>query len=546
MTLESNPFATLGASPRDPRRRLADLAEEQALLGDEATARDAVAALTNPRRRLAAEVAWLPGLAPKRTDSILQSLRTAPEKLRWQDNLPDLARANVLAAALPRVASTLDSSDFAKWILELAEAFEDSDSVQLLAVINEERQAAGVPEWTDLEALREELDAHRRVLVRSVYQALDQLPSAALVSVVTDLAESATEDGTYHAPAVVEDLVHSFELAAQSFLNDEASNVRDLIQQLSEEAGSPATELEASVSELERVVRNWDQVAQPMQVIARSRGTEHALSNELAGELRGLAIELFNEHDHLELSKRITELQREVFAELDRVVEVAEEDAATLDDLADQRERLIVEMREHADAWAQEITYAADVGVVFKDRLRISPDGIEWKGRKIALEDVTATRWGGTSHSVNGIPTGTTYHIHVLGERTSISIELKKAEIYEAFMERFWKAIVVRLLTEMLEGLRDGRVYQFGSARVRDDGIELERKHWLKANERVYCPWRDLQVWSAAGSFCIASKSDSKLSVALSYQEQNNVHVLEAAIRALFKQPISRMSGLLG
>ncbi len=49
-------------------------------------------------------------------------------------------------------------------------------------------------------------------------------------------------------------------------------------------------------SQLEEVVRNWDGVAQPIQVSAQSRGTDHNLSHRIVPRIRNLAIDLFNDH----------------------------------------------------------------------------------------------------------------------------------------------------------------------------------------------------------------------------------------------------------
>ena len=64
MELLTNPFFTLGATMRDDKRRIMDLAEEKSLVCDEAAVRDARAVLTNPRRRLAAEIGGCPDLGP--------------------------------------------------------------------------------------------------------------------------------------------------------------------------------------------------------------------------------------------------------------------------------------------------------------------------------------------------------------------------------------------------------------------------------------------------------------------------------------------------
>ena len=146
---------------------------------------------------------------------------------------------------------------------------------------------------------------------------------------------------------------------------------------------------------------------------------------------------------------------------------------------------------------------------------------------------------------MSGIPTGTIYNIFVGGERGGTTIELRKQQIYSEFVDRLWKTAGVRLLTEMLEGLRDGKRYRFGTAVVTDCGVELERRKLFSANERVPCKWTDLVIGNGAGTFYMAKKDEKKVTVDLPYQEMDNVHILEAAMRAFWKSASPRLSDLL-
>ena len=547
MELLTNPFFTLGATMRDDRRRIVDLAEAKSLVSDEATVRDATAVLTNPRRRLAAEIGWLPGLGPKRISEAISVLTLEPARVRDLDNLPSLARANLLADGLIRVVEHLRQHEVALWIAELAGAHDEIEAKETITVVNEERSVAGFPDISDPHVVDAELESRRQYYRRAIRDALDKLSPSCLLEVVTVTVEHETEKGCQQAPILIDDLVDSFEVEAQEFLEKERQNIAVLVQKV-RTAVEPDVEhkqLHQLVSQLETVVRNWDRVAQPIQVSARSRGTSHDLSHEVAREMRSLAVDLVNEYGLVDVSRRLTALQQEVFAEVDQVVEQSEEDASTLHEIAEQQTQFLAEMEARAESWKREITYETDVGVMFKSRLRISPDGVEWKGSKIALEEIQRVRWGVTRHSVNGITTRTTYSIFVGGESGGTSIELGKQEVHSAFVDRLWKAAGVRLLTQMLEDLRAGKRYRFGSAIVSDYGVELERRKLFSANERVPCGWTELAIGNRAGTFYIARKDDEKVAVELAYQEMDNVHILEAALRVFWKSVGLRLSGLL-
>lgn len=547
MDLLQNPFHILTASPRDNRRRIMELADERSLLLDSNEVMEARLDLTNPRKRLSAEVAWLPGIGPKRAGEMLSLLESSPTDLLAVDKLSSIARANLLAAGLSRLPDH-NSDDVVEWILEISSTFEDIDPEELRSIINEERVVSDFPDISDLSAVEAEIQDRRRHYSKVIKSALDNISSEKLVEAVTEAIEIATDDGEEHGPILIADIVDLYEIEAQEFLDKEEANIKILVDKLwtAVDAERPDSVLASMVNQLIPVVKNWDTIAQPIQVSARSRGLDHDASHRVAGLVRGLAIHMFNEHGKLDFSKQLTGMLQEVFAEVGEVAERTAEDADALEDIAEQRARLIEDAKNRAEEWRREITYEVEVGAIFKNKLRISPEGIEWKGRRWDLDSITRVRWGGTRHSVNGISTGTTYSI-IFGNGSNYAyIELKKEAIYTNFIDRLWRAVGVRLLTEYLEGLQDGKKYRFGSTIMSDHGMELERKKLFGSNEQVFCRWSELVIWNGPGVFCIGKKDDKKLTAALSYQEADNIHILEAAIRMFWKRGGDRLSSLLG
>ena len=547
MDILENPFFILGATPRDHRRRIMELAEERSLLTEEENGTEASSALINPRNRLAAEVGWLPGIGPRRATEELAQIQGNAKAIIKQTNIPALARANLLAAGLIRAVESLSTDELAGWVTEIAKTYEEIESTSITRLINEDRAVAGFPAIMNSDDIETELQKRRQYYRTAIKNALNRIPTIDLVKVVTDVVDTMTDGGESHAPILIDDMVDSFEVEAQGFLEQETKNIEKLVQQIRSAASQEINEtvLSRLVTKLERVVRNWDLVAQPIQVSARSRGVDHALSHQVASELRELAVELFNEYNKLEFTQRLTTLIQEVFAEVYQVAEQTLEDSAALDEIVEQRMELLKNVKENAERWRQEITYEAELGFVFKDKLKISPEGVEWKGLVMPLDTITRLRWGGTSHSVNGFPTGTTYSIFICSDSETARIELNKEKIYIEFVERLWKAVGSRLLARMLEGLRDGNMYRFGTCVVDDYGVELERYKYWRANERVHCRWTDLVIGNANGGFYIAKNDEREVSVQLPYQGEDNVHVLEAAMRILWEHTSIRISDLL-
>ncbi|MBV2206350.1 MAG: hypothetical protein KUL87_13080, partial [Pseudomonas sp.] len=116
------------------------------------------------------------------------------------------------------------------------------------------------------------------------------------------------------------------------------------------------------VDRLDAVARNWDKIAQPIQLSSKARGIDHEASRDLAYEIRSLAIDLFNNHDMLAHSQRLTALIQELFVEVPDVADRVEEDAEALADIFQQRKQAA----SRKDEWAREINLVLARGYLAK------------------------------------------------------------------------------------------------------------------------------------------------------------------------------------
>lgn len=548
MDILENPFLILGATTRDNRQRIMELSEEKSLLIDEDAISTANSMLTNPRKRLAAEIAWLPGLGPKRTTEAILQIEKKPDEILGQDNIPALARANLLAAGLKRIVDGPDSEKLSEWINELAEVFDEIDQEVVLALINEEREVSGFPTVTDQHALEAEIDSLRQYFRSVIRDSFNLLSSSDSVEVLTEVVESATDMGDLSAPLLIDDIVDTYEVEAQDFLDKEEENIDELLKRIRGNADEGVSEsaLTLLIDELISVVENWDTVAQPIQVSTKSRGLGHDASTRVANKVRGLGLHLFNEHGNLELSRKISTMLQGVFAEVVDVADQAEDDIFTLDDLAEQRVQAEQRSEQEDAEWAREISFEVEIGAVFKEKFAISPSGVQWKGVTTPLEGITCVRWGGTSHSVNGIPTGTNYII-VFGTKTNITtINIRKGKTYEAIIGRLWKATCAKILIDTVNSLKAGNTIQCGNMSFTDYGANIRRRKMFGSGDVEFCKWSELRIWSAEGSFLIGKEGDKKLVASMSYQDDDNVHILEFIIRHKFKKPGPTLSGSFG
>jgi hypothetical protein len=181
--------------------------------------------------------------------------------------------------------------------------------------------------------------------------------------------------------------------------------------------------------------------------------------------------------------------------------------------------------------WKDEITYEANIGTIFKKKIRISPAGIEWNGQLWTLDSITRIRFGVLSMSINYIPIGTNYTVSFGNKSKLVHIDLRKKNIHSNFVECLWNAVGVRMLNEYLDGLRNGQQYEFGSVIVRHDGIYFKKK----LSKDIFFYWNELVMVSSNGDFCIGKKGQINTwgYKCFDYFSVDNAHVLEALFRTL-------------
>ena len=336
--LHQSAFAVLGVTTRDNRKRIVELAEEKSLELDHELCQKARSDLTNSRTRLSAEIAWLPGVSPRKATQLVDGLVSNPMAIRQESGLPTLAHLNLLASALETVKDNHDANDLAEFIQEVAHLAEELYPEEVLRDINEDRSVSGFPEVKTVEQIEEELSERKRYYRNAIKGALDRLPSAKLVQVMTSTVDGATSGGEEHAPSLIDDLVDSYEVETQEFLQTEAEKLKKLIAGVRSAADSGEVAVNSYVDKIDIVARNWDKVAQPIQLSSKARGIDHEPSRELAWSIRSVAVDLFNEYDMLKQSQRLTSLIQDIFSEVPDVSERVCEDVEALTDIQRRRD----------------------------------------------------------------------------------------------------------------------------------------------------------------------------------------------------------------
>jgi len=542
MDVFENPFYVLKATPRDRKARIIELSEDLSLSGDQEVAAAIRNTLTNPRNRLAAEIAWFPGISPKRVEAYINQIENGDD-LSEDTQLTGLCRANLLAAGL-KYFDNENSYEFCSYVLKIADTIDEIDPEEVLLAINEDRQASGLPSIADLSAIELELASRIRHFQRTITALLDTMPTQEMVESYETLISIASIDGDYEAPRLINDLIDAYELNVGGTLDEQAEQIIVLIDTTETAADQHASENEIRkrVLDIISAIERWDFVAQPIQLSRKSKGLDHDVSNRVAFSARSLAIHLFNEHDYLEDAKLLSGALQKHFAEVLVFSEKIEEDISALDEIDTNRTQRAEKTAKEEAEFAAEITYETTFGLIFKNKFKISPAGIEYDGSRIALEDVVWVRWGAIKNYVNGIPTGTTYQIGYSSSSSSKEIAPDSEAKYNAIIDKLWRSVCVRLLFKMMETWGKGGEIKFGGVEVRDNGIVLTKSRLFKGDEQKFHTWYELSKGSYNGSLTFTGKPDAKFTASLSYKDTPNVHILDFALNKIWKGEATKLS----
>lgn len=328
-----NPFYILGATTRDNRKKILELAEEQSLEIDEELCQKARSDLTIPRNRILAELDWFPGVSPRKVESIVSQIKSGDKNLYSLESIPDLARINILIELIDTEIIKFSNDELEKIIISVVYNFEKLDMTRTIQNINEDRTVSGFPEVNDYALVENHISEKKGLCVKVILKRLNNLSTVNLIDIMTKIVDDETKNGEIQAPLMIEYLVDDYKLHTQNFLEQEQEKIIKLAQIIKEKASEGESSIASMVDKLLTIASNWDKVAQPIQLSMKSRGLADSMSNQIAYIIRDLAIELYNSHKMLNTSKKISKILLELFKELPDIELRVQEDISTLNDI---------------------------------------------------------------------------------------------------------------------------------------------------------------------------------------------------------------------
>ena len=332
MELLQNPFHILGATTRDSRQRIIELAQEANLLSDTDECDAARDILIHPKKRISAEVAWLPGFDAFDTDKVLRQLKSPDDQLLHFIDPTHIALANILVSRLSRLPKPAADTCL-DWILAIAKASKAINPETVCTTFNADRSSAGFPQINDMTTIKEAIytqKKHYRTVITGVMEKIDVIERAQMM---TTLVEKSIGNQLSRCPPLIDDLVTSYENGVkqtlenkQKFIEAQDKHIRDTVN-----INFSEYTLTQAVNKLIDAVKEWDTIAQPIQLSKRSRGERHNESFKIAAQCKDLAAALFLEQKNYDMARKIINMLQDVFAEVPELLEHIKTDAEDLE-----------------------------------------------------------------------------------------------------------------------------------------------------------------------------------------------------------------------
>lgn len=305
MEVNENAFDLLGVTPEDGIARINDAKDDKSWVDEpnESMYEAARETLTNPRKRLQAEVPWF--------------LKNSNSAFSLMNEVQNCRGADIRLVVQKIVA--LDD--------EYKEALQEESLNDIYTDIIISRKKAGISadiEQADIEeALSQLLEEGAKAAIDTLLRKCSTQEAAQIGNVI---AKEMIQPGIGKYPKKYGDCIRFFIDLYNMKVQNELDTRSEKIQQ-DIEAAKVYTSV-AQLSTLFQEIEWFDYLAQPLQLYFEDQGQadKQSQSEDIAGSLRKLSLFYHNERQLTELSITVTEKAMQVFAENPKVLQQLQED----------------------------------------------------------------------------------------------------------------------------------------------------------------------------------------------------------------------------
>lgn len=290
--------------------------------------------------------------------------------------------------------------------------------------------------------------------------------------------------------------------------------VNRLIQPL-RDAGKSASEVRPTIPGLERLLG----ASKVIEFLNLLPAFFEAYQNEAVHLIRGIAVTAFNEHDDIDLSRKIIDYAHKFkfrSADANRQIEA---DIKVIEDLIKKERRHEQKLSRGDEAW------------------HITKEGVRKGDVFIPANEVRSVRWGAV---ITRDSTGAKYDFLLHFESTSgrsvkfswitLADSEKSQEYFYGLIAAAQNYVFPFLVPRAIEELESGRSFTIGTCSVRDSGVHFEVKGWVFSKQQ-FVPWNRLEVSIENGEVVVSDATSQKTRTTFSLRDTANAPLLSILAR---------------
>lgn len=315
MKLSENPFYKLNISMEADKNAISEASDD--LCFDyperEDEFEEARNILTNPQKRIAAEIRWFPGVGAEQEVTLVKSFQPGKGCLETYPN--DLVKMNCLIYSLPYQAD----DKFVANLIEIDKLYSRISLPEVTAWLNEARQKAGIPLIQNADTLQGEWDGRKddiREVIQEVTKSIRREKYTRLANEVIGITCGAKGHG-----AIIEEFFTNYQMDMNPFVMEEEEKINELIDSIKNKGNIN------KIKELEVELRLTAPVLKPLNMMYLAMGLRnYGETNNIYHAVYDLVVDLCKEKDDVNSAFKIIEILKNLFGYIPEFKEHLEDD----------------------------------------------------------------------------------------------------------------------------------------------------------------------------------------------------------------------------
>jgi len=360
ININENPFFVLGADITDDKRKLMNICEEKMIFENTDVIIKAQEQLLNSQKRLKAELRWFPTCSKDQIQIIINYLNDLPnkeifeyipnsflEKLYYLEKINIALYSFIYIIGPPKKWSEntiskgtinkdafyydINKDNISLFIHQTSELYELLEPQTIKDMINEKRKISGFPVITEVNSIEEELNNLRKNIKQILSFFISNITLGKITDILINIMEYYKNGNKYHG-AIIDDFISEYSLLSKDIISRRKDDIISQIEEILQI--SLSTEyLETRINTILSQLRNWDHLAQPLQLEALTKGMRHNESIIMANKFRELSLYCNNELKRTDLALKITKELKKYFIELTEYYQLLLEDENKLNNI---------------------------------------------------------------------------------------------------------------------------------------------------------------------------------------------------------------------